>query len=205
MFIGGGVEDYLRLVCPEGEVESRNLADVADYRDEVEIRVVVFEFEAEVVHRGLGVVEEDEPLDAEAGELAAEFGADGAGGTGHHDHFVLEVLDDLFHRDLDFISAEEVFDLDFSRTDYCLAFHHFVYRRHDEAFDAPVGAYLYKTVFFGLGVGFFGEEYRVDAIVGEYCVDVVFIFEVDDRELVDHSAFSGAARHKEAEHFVVRG
>ena len=71
VLVGGGVEDDLRMVGAEGEVQTRNHAHVADYGDELQIGEAILQLEADVVHRGLGVVEQHELLDPERGKLPA--------------------------------------------------------------------------------------------------------------------------------------
>ena len=73
MLVGCGMEDYLRSPFAEDIVQTGWQADVTDDWRELELRELFFEFEADVVHRGLGVVEEDEFLDSETCKLAAEF------------------------------------------------------------------------------------------------------------------------------------
>ena len=83
VFVSRSVEDNLRVPFAESIVQARELADVADDRDEVQVGEFIFEFEPDGMHRGLGIVEKKQLLDAEAGELASQFGADGAGGAGY--------------------------------------------------------------------------------------------------------------------------
>ena len=106
------MEDHLRPVGPESEIQARGHTDIADHRNEIQPRELLFQFEAEVVHRRFGIVEQDQAADPEAGELPAEFGADGAGAAGHQHHLALEIGLDGFQVDLDLLPAEQVLDLD---------------------------------------------------------------------------------------------
>ena len=73
MLVSCRVEHYLRVIFPEHVVETFLQTYVTDDRCKFQIRESVFEFETEVMHRGLGIVEEHEFLNAECRELAAEF------------------------------------------------------------------------------------------------------------------------------------
>ena len=110
MLVGSGVEDDLRMELAEDEVEALFLAHVADHRHEVECGAILFQAQAQLVHGGLTVVEEHQLAHAESGQLPAQLGADGTGGTGHHHHLVVEVVADKLHRDLDLFASEQVFD-----------------------------------------------------------------------------------------------
>ena len=69
--------------------------DVADHGDEFQLREALFEFEPQVVHRGFCIVEQDQFLDSERCQLAAQFRADRTGGSGDHDGFFPEIGDDF--------------------------------------------------------------------------------------------------------------
>ena len=57
MLIGGSVEHHLRLEVAECEIDARQLAHIADYGYKIEVGEASFEFEANLVHRSLGIVE----------------------------------------------------------------------------------------------------------------------------------------------------
>ena len=116
VLVSCGMEDNLWTELTEGKVETGYLTDITDDRGELQIGEFVLEFEAHIVHRGFGVVEHDEFLDTEGGELATEFGTDGTGCTGDHDGLATEVGNDFVHIDLDFRTAEEVFNLHFTNS-----------------------------------------------------------------------------------------
>ena len=133
------MEHHLRTELPEHVVESRLLPHVSDHRDEVNALEPLLKLEAEVVHRGLAVVEQDELLRTERGELAAQLGADGARGAGHHHGLAAEVLDDRVHVKPDLITAKKVLDL------------HLADRRlHDPAVDDLVDRWGHEHLHAGL-------------------------------------------------------
>ena len=73
MLVGCRMEDYLRSPFTECIVETCRETDVTYDRYEVKLRELLFQFEAEVVHRGLSVVEEDKLVNSECRKLAAEL------------------------------------------------------------------------------------------------------------------------------------
>ena len=146
VFVGGGVEDDLRVPRAEREVEPLGVPHVADDGHEVEAFVFVFQLEAKVVHRRLGIVVEHELLDTEAGKLAHQFRADGAGGAGHHYDFASEVGLNLVERDHNLFAAQQVFDLDGARVDQRLTFLHLIDVRHDERLDVVARAVRNEAV-----------------------------------------------------------
>lgn len=158
MLVGRGVEDYLRSPFAEDIVQTGWQADITDDRRELELREFFFEFEADVVHRGLCIVEEDEFLDSETCKLAAEFGSDGSCCSCDEDGLAAEVLDDFVHGDLDFLTHQEVFDLDVTDVVYRLSVHHLVHRRGEEELDAIVDGVSDDAVFLLAGLFFCGEE-----------------------------------------------
>ena len=141
------VEDYLRSPLSECIVQAREETDVSDHWDEVQFRELLFKLEPEVVHWSLGVIIEHKFFDSEGCELAAELGSDRSCGSGHHDCLALEVLDYLFHGDLDFRTHEKVLDLDVSEGVVRLAVYHLVDRRSEEHLDAQVDRILDHAVF----------------------------------------------------------
>ena len=101
MLVGRRVEHHLRMVGAEDVVQPRRDADIADDGHEMEVGVLVLELETQVVQGSFGVVEENQPADPELHQLAAQFRTDRPGRTGHQHDLVLEVGDDLLHRDFE--------------------------------------------------------------------------------------------------------
>lgn len=154
-----GVEDDLRMILPEDAVQARKHSDVPDDGDEVQMREPLLQLQAEVVHRGLGIVKENHLPDFEARQLTDQLGANGTGCAGDEDDLVLEILADLVHVQLYLVAAEEVFDLQLAD----LALHRhpfldFVDGRGDEDLDTVLVAEAYQSVGFLPGIPFVGEE-----------------------------------------------
>lgn len=139
VLVGCRVEDHLRTVGAEGEVQTRDHANVADYGDELQIGEAILQLEADVVHRRLGVVEQHEFLDSERRQLAAQLRTDGPRRARNQDRLAAEVDDDLVHRDLDLFTSQQVLDPDLAD---CLTLHlavdHLVDRGSDQHLEVAV-------------------------------------------------------------------
>ena len=201
-----GMEDYLRVPLAEDIVQPRHLAHVANHRDEVELREAAFQLQPDVVHRGLRIVEEDELLDAECGQLAAELAADGAGCSGHHDDLALAFGLDLVDIETDLLAAEQVLDPDGAD----LVLHDasaddLVDGRCEEDLEAVVGTEADKAVLFGLGLGLGGEEDAVEReAVDQFLKPVLALVTVDMR-FIDLVLGGQGVRDEESHHLIVRG
>ena len=73
MLVGRSMEDHLRSPFAEHIIKTRGKTDITDDRRELKFREIFLELEAEVVHRGLRIVEKHELPDSEACKLTAEF------------------------------------------------------------------------------------------------------------------------------------
>lgn len=139
VFVGCCVEDHLRTIGAEDEIQTRNHAYVADYGNELQIGVAILQLEADVVHRRLGVVEQHEFLDSERRQLAAQLRTDGPRRARNQDRLAAEVGDDLVHRDLDLFTSQQVLDPDLAD---CLTLHlavdHLVDRGSDQHLEVAV-------------------------------------------------------------------
>ena len=204
MFVCGCVEDDLGSPFAEDIVQTGRQADITDDRRELELRELFFEFEADVVHRGLGVVEEDEFLDSETCKLAAEFGSDGSCCSCDEDGLAAEVLYDFVHGDLDFLTHQEVFDLDVTDVVYWLSVHHFVHRRGEEELDAVVDGVSDDAVFLLAGLFFCGEEDGLGSGSDDHTTELFFIADIIDLLLGDDVIHVGVAELDEA-HDVMSG
>ena len=95
VLVCGGMEDDLRPVCPEGEVEPPREPDVPYDGREVQPREPLGELEPEVVDGRLGVVVEHEPPHSERGELPAQLAPYRSRGPGDQHCPAPEHLPDL--------------------------------------------------------------------------------------------------------------
>ena len=129
-----------------------SVADVPDHRDRFHPGETAVHLQAEVVHRGFRIVEKDELLHAEAGELAAELAADGAGGACHEYRPVFTELPDTFDVEPYLLASEKVLDLDLAD----IVFHDppaddLIDGRGDQDLDPIVRAELDERILFLLG------------------------------------------------------
>ena len=204
VLVGGRVEDHLRTVGAEGVVQTRDHAHVADYGDELQIGEAVLQFETDVVHRGFGVVEEDELLDAERGQLPAQLRTDRTGGTRHHDRLAAEVGDDFVHRDLDLFAPQQVLDLDLADgLPLYLAVDHLVDRGGDQHLQPAIRAEADQPFLLLAGLTGVGEEDGVDVLALLQVLDILLRLEVVDRQVGQHVVLQRLAVGQEADHLVL--
>ena len=107
-----GVIDDLRAVFGEYLKHPSAVADGADEDLELEIGIIMLEFELERVSVVLVDVENDELFRAVSGDLTAELGPDGSAAAGDEDDLAVDEVEDFLHVSLDRLSAEQVFDGD---------------------------------------------------------------------------------------------
>ncbi len=161
MLVGSGMEDDLRMVCPEREIKPRLKPHITYHRHEIQIRKLGLKFKAQIVHRGLGIVIEDKLLYAEAGQLTAQFRTDGAGRTGHHHHLVLELGLDHVKGNLYLVPSKKILNLNF--TDVYTALHstgpHLIYGRDNQHLDTGTDAKADQLVLLALHI-ILGSEYH---------------------------------------------
>ena len=201
-----GVEDYLRVPFAEDIVKPRRLAHVADHRDEVELREAAFQLQADVVHRGLRIVVENELLDAEYGQLAAELAADGAGRASHHDDLAFAFGLDLVDVEADLLAAEKVLDPD--GADLVLhdaAADDLVDGRREEDLEAVVGTEADEAVLFSLGLGLGGEKDAVEREAVDELLELGLAFVAVDTGFIDLVLGGQGMRDKESHHLIMRG
>ena len=164
MLVCGGVEYYLRMPFAEYVVQAWDLAYVADHRNEIEFREASLQFQPYVVHRCLGIVEQEKLLHSETGQLAAKFAADGPGRSGHKDGLSFAFGPDLVNIEADLLASQQVLDLDCA--DLVLHYSpsdHFVDGRRERYLYSVLGAEAHERILLKFGVGLRGEEYAVES------------------------------------------
>ena len=112
VLVGGGVIDDGGRVLAKDFVQAGAILDAADLGVEGDVGEGLAHFAVDFEQGGFGDFEADDAGGVEAGDLAAEFGADGAGGAGDQDDFAFERAADLVLFEADGVAAEEVFDGD---------------------------------------------------------------------------------------------
>ena len=115
VFVSSGVEDDLGPVVTEDGVDPFFVADVGDDGDCIDVRIFIAQFLMDLVDAVFTFSEEEELLRMHFGDLAAEFRADGAAGTGDEDDFAPDVACDAGKIELDGIAAEKVFQFNFAK------------------------------------------------------------------------------------------
>src|SRR5882724_3736033 len=92
MFVGGRVIHGLYPVRLQDVAQSKFMVSVADQADQLDGQGMLsresLQLTLDVVERQFRHFEQDQPLRAQADDLPAELGADGAAGPGDHDHTI---------------------------------------------------------------------------------------------------------------------
>ena len=112
VLVGCGVIDDRRRVLAQDLVQARAVLDAPDLGVEGSLGKDCAHFAIDFEQGSFGDLEADDAGGVEAGDLAAQFGTDGAGGAGDQDDFAFERAADLVLFEADGVAAEEVFDGD---------------------------------------------------------------------------------------------
>ena len=132
------------------------------------------------MHRGLGVVEKNELADAEPSQLAAKFGTDGTGGTGHQHHLVLEIGLDCAQVDPDLLPAEQVLDADLANLEVVGTGIQFIHRRSDQHLDPQFRAGADQVVLFSGNILLIRKDHPTQRQTVYLLFELLFILEVID-------------------------
>ena len=109
------MEDQLRMVFFEDDVQSMEVTYRTDDKTDVFVGVMVLELLLEVICSVFVNVQDDKHLRVLFDDLPTEFGTDGAAAACDKDDLALDVGSDFIDVILDLVSAQKVFDLDFSQ------------------------------------------------------------------------------------------
>ena len=203
MLVRRRVEHRLRPVRPEREIQPLRMPHIPDDRHEIQLREPLLQLQAEVVHRRLRVVKQDQPAYAESRQLPAQLAADGARGARDQYGLAVEIALDGVQADLDLLAPQQVLDLDFARPQDGLALDHFVHGGDDEALDPFLGGKADQMVFFVPGFFVSREEDGIDAVLDQGLFHPVFVPGTEDRQAFDRAAVGIGVQ--EADDLVVGG
>ena len=109
------MEDQLRMVFLEDNIQSVEVSNRTDDKTHVFVRVMVLKFLLEIICRVFIDVQNDEHLRVLFDDLPAEFGTDGSATAGDEYYLVSDVGSDFVDVVLDLVSSQKVFDLDFTQ------------------------------------------------------------------------------------------
>ena len=112
MLISCGMEDIVGTVLGEELIHAGLVADGGDDGEGLDIGEAVGHHQSDIVHRGLGLIDEDHLTGMEEGDLVDHLATDRACSTGDEDDLVAELVGDGIHIDVDPVARKEVFDLD---------------------------------------------------------------------------------------------
>ena len=112
MLVGGRMEHVFGLVFGEDGLHPGLVGDVGNQRRSFDLLPLILEFQADIVQRGLGLVDQDHLVGVEHRHLPHDLAADGAGRTRDEHALPFQMGSNLLHVDLDGIPAQQVLDLD---------------------------------------------------------------------------------------------
>ena len=115
VLVGGGVEDDARFEALHHLQHPVRLLAVGQHRLDAGEVALLDHLAVDLEEVVLGVVEHHQQPRADAGDLAAELGADRAAGAGDEDDAVAQVGADPVQLDHDRVAAEHVLDLDLAQ------------------------------------------------------------------------------------------
>ncbi len=112
VLVGSGVEDVLGTMLAEDLLHVGRIADGAYDGPARDIGMMAGHIEADVVHRRLGLVDEDKFGRSELSDLANHLAADTAGSTGDEDALATQHGTDGIEVDLNLVARQKVLDVD---------------------------------------------------------------------------------------------
>ena len=176
---------------------------VTNHRNEVQPRETLLQIKQKPVHRGLSVVVKNQLRDTEAGQLAAEFGTDGAGSAGDEYGFALEIGTDGIERNLNLLASEQVLHLDFPRSEEGFSFFQFIHGGSHQALDSLEGTEMNETVLLRAGVPLCREEDGIDTVTCQYLLLLFGVLGTENGQTLDGTA--RATLSEETDHLEMRG
>lgn len=174
MLIGRSMENGLRTVFAHHVVDPGGYAHIANDRHDIDFRIIILDLEADVVHRGLGYVEEHQTFQTEGTKLAAEFAADGAGSSGNEHHLALKFVDDVLHIYPDFRTPEQILDAHLGQTAHhgLTGIAHTTGRGQLEHLHMTALAKTHQTVALQIKMFATGEQNGMDVFVGNQLAEI---------------------------------
>ena len=109
VFVGRRVIDDLRSVVFEYAEDPAAVADGADQRHQIELRIFLAQFHLNIVGIVLVDIKDDQLFGRMRRDLPAELAADGAAAACDQHCFAVDEVEDFLHVSLDGLSAQEVF------------------------------------------------------------------------------------------------
>ena len=159
VLVGGGVVDDGRPVVLEDFFEAGAVLDVADDGDDLLLREGAFQVFGDAVEGEFAQLEDDQLARLEAGDLAAEFGADGAAAAGDQHGLALDHVAQATGVEADGVAAQQVVHVHIADLrDLDLPAHQLLHVGDDEQLDVGAFAHLEHAAAGGVVGGAHGQH-----------------------------------------------
>ena len=112
MLVGSRMEYVLRFELLEYLLKTGGIGDIRNDSLGIDITPAVLKFQADIVQRGFSLVNKDQLIRIERGNLTHDLTADGTGGTSYQHTLALKVGSHFVYVDLDRGTLKKVLDLD---------------------------------------------------------------------------------------------
>ena len=180
MLVSCRMKYNVRLETPECIIKPGPQTHISYDRNEIQGGESILQLKPQVVHRSLGVVEQDELGDTECSKLTAKLGTYRPGSTGHHNRLSCKAGLDFRHGHHYLITPQEVLDFHFTdaRATVLSNLAHF---RKVQNLESEAVAILDKPLVFKAGVFLTGEQYSCNGQAQRKTVQVFLVFEIIDR------------------------
>ena len=106
------MEHHLGVPVAEHIIHTVRTADIADHRDKVQFLVFLFQFQTEIMHRGLSGVEANQLLNREMSQLATDLATDTAGSSRDKHGLPFQQIADFVQINMDLLTTQQILDTD---------------------------------------------------------------------------------------------
>ena len=106
------MEHHLGVPVAEHIIHTVRTADIADHRDKVQFLVFLFQFQTEIMHRGLSGVEANQLLNREMSQLATDLATNTTGGSRDKHGLPFQQIADLIQINMDLLTTQQILDTD---------------------------------------------------------------------------------------------
>ena len=175
MLVGGCMEYHLRTIGTEYVFQTGTATHVANDGQEAQVRELLFQFQAKVVHRGLAHVVAHQPFDVEFGQLAADFATDTTSSTGHQHGLAPQQSGYFVQVDFNLVTSQQVLDMDTTDGTGNDTVLHLFGTRNDQGTEVDGIAHRYQAVLFFLGQLHVREENTVDVMANDQLLQLFFV------------------------------
>ena len=173
------VEHHRGAEITENHIHTLANAHIANYGHKLQLGETCLQLQANVVHRGLCRIEQNQSLDIERCDLAAQLATDRAGSSRHQHRLALQCRNDLGHIDIDLGTTQQILDLDLAdHLAHNLAIDHLIDGRSHQHLDTQRLAIADQSVLLAMSAIAGREQYSIDRQAGRYTLQILRILKV---------------------------